>query len=298
MEIDSPKSESTGPLDRLLRPLRRSLRPLHRRLFRRQSPESLGEELALEHINHGTLDSLERVVGEREAKMIRAILKMEETTTREIMVPRVDILAVEVNTPVPDLVELMVDGGHSRIPLYSETIDNIVGIVHARDVVRYLSKNGQVTDLREVARPAFLFIPESKRLEELLREFQERHVTIAIVVDEYGGVAGLVTMEDLLEEIVGEIEDEFEVGEAEIEAINEDEAIVDARLGIDRLNELFSVNLEGDGFDTLGGLVYKQLGKMATPGDQVEYNDLSMKVLSTTGRRIRKVRVTKTQGDH
>ncbi len=299
MESDSSTSEAARPLNWLIAPLRGGLRPLQRLLRRRQSHHILaGEPLAQERLNHGDLsmDSLERAVGEREAKMIRAILKMEDTTAREIMVPRVDMLAVEVGTPVSDLAQLMVEGGHSRIPLYRETIDNIRGIVHARDVVRLLSRQEQVSDLRAVARSGH-FVPESIRLEDLLREFQERHITIAIVVDEYGGVAGLVTMEDLLEEIVGEIEDEFETGEPEVVAVSEHEAIMDARVSIDRVNEFFSVALEGDGFDTLGGLVYKQLGKMGTPGDHVEYGGVSMEVLSTIGRRIRKVRVTKAQDD-
>ena len=240
-----------------------------------------------------SLGMLNRPLDETEVRMIRAILQMEETTAREIMVPRVDLVSAEADSPLSEVTDLMRRWGVSRIPLYEESIDKIIGIVHARDLVQLLSRSEPVGDLRSLARPA-LFIPESKRLEELLKEFQEKRVHIAIVVDEYGGVSGLVTINDLLEEIVGEFEDEFERGEPDIESINGNEAIMDARVSIDRLNEFFSLNLVSEGFDTLGGLVYHHLGKMASQGDELEYDSLHMQVVSTVGRRIKKVRVVRT----
>jgi len=229
-------------------------------------------------------------IDQAEAKMIKAILDMENTQAREVMIPRVDILATDVNTSSKELVRLMSDGGHSRIPIYTETIDNIFGILHARDMLGLLIHDDPNIKLDTIVRPA-LFIPEAKKLEELLREFQEKHVTMAIVVDEHGGVAGLVTMEDLLEEIVGEIEDEFTEAEPEVIEIAGNEAVLDARVNLERVNELFSVSLEGDGFESIGGLVYKQLGTIPAVGDKCTYNELSIEVLSTQGRRINKLRI-------
>ena len=229
---------------------------------------------------------------ERERRMIRAILRLEDITAREVMVPRVDIVAAEASTPLTELPDLISEGGHSRFPIYEDTIDKIVSIVHARDLLRYMSLGpaSATLTLRDIARPA-VFIPESKPLDELLREFQERRVTIAVVVDEYGGTEGLITMEDLLEEIVGEIEDEFETEEPGVVRVSENEVIVDARVNLDELNELLHSSLEGDGFDTLGGLLYDQFGKIPVVGDELTLDGLRMRVLSTAGRRIRNVRI-------
>ena len=237
---------------------------------------------------------LQRPLDQRDIRMIRAILQMEDVTAREIMVPRVDIVAAEVDTPISQLAQLMDEGGHSRIPIFKDTIDNIVGIIYARDVIKMLSNKEQFKDLQDVARTA-LFIPDAKKLEDLLKEFQEKRVHIAIVADEYGGVAGLVTIEDLLEEIVGEIEDEFDIGEPEIEVINDNEAVMKASVSIAHMNQVFAVNLEEEEVDTVGGLVYKHLGKMPTTGDEVEVDRLRIRVMSMVGRRIKKVQVIKAQ---
>ena len=235
---------------------------------------------------------------EQEQRMIRGVLRLEDVTAREVMVPRVDIVAVQASAPLSGATDLMSDGGHSRIPVFEETIDRVVGIVHARDLLKYLgSETASVTlILKDIARPA-VFIPESKPLDELLREFQERRVTIAVVVDEYGGTEGLITMEDLLEEIVGEIEDEFEREEPDVSRISDHEVIVDARVSLDEVNELFQANLEGDGFDTLGGLLYTRFGKIPASGDKLTLENLRMQVLSTAGRRIRKVRIQQQPSD-
>ena len=232
--------------------------------------------------------------GERERRMITAVLRLEEITAREVMVPRVDLVAVEANTPVGAMSELMSEGGKSRIPIYEETLDKVVGIVHARDLLRHLGPGTSPATMtvRDIARPA-VFVPESKPLDELLREFQEQRMTIAVVVDEYGGVEGLITMEDMVEEIVGEIEDELEREEPSVLQISEGVVVVDARLPLDEVNELFHTDLEGDGFDTLGGLLFARFGKIPTTGDELALDGLRLRVLSTTGRRIRKVRIVR-----
>ncbi|MDP2728248.1 MAG: hemolysin family protein, partial [Dehalococcoidia bacterium] len=190
--------------------------------------------------------------------------------------------------------DLVVKYGYSRIPLYQDSIDNIVGILYAKDILRHLASGGPPESIRVLAKEP-LFVPDSKRIDELLQELQEKRVHMAIVVDEYGGTAGLVTIEDLLEEIVGEIQDEYDREEPQIERIAEGEAILDGRVSIDDLKELFDMEITGEEFDTIGGLVIHQLGKMPSIGDAVELDGLSFQVLSTVGRRIKKVKATKLQ---
>lgn len=251
--------------------------------------ESLTDELGLLAESNG--DALD----EREARMIRGVVALDQTTAREIMVPRVDMVAVELGTPLLEMIDQMLRSGHSRLPVHAGDLDHIEGIVYSRDLLGLLSRKAPPPHAlkSDVVRSA-LFIPETKTLEELLNEFQERQLQIAIVVDEYGGVAGLVTIEDLLEEIVGEIHDEFDVEEPEIETVSDREFLMDARVGIDQIYELLQVTVEGDGFDTVGGFVYERLGRIPSSGDVVEHNGLVIEVVSTVGRRLKKLRVTKT----
>ena len=235
---------------------------------------------------------------EHEMEMIKGVVQLDTTTAREIMVPRVDMVVAERDSSLEQLAEQMMESGHSRIPIFEGDLDHIQGIAHARDIVGILSThdNEQTTLTDDAIRPA-LFIPETKTLEELLHEFQEQQVHIAIVVDEYGGVAGLVTIEDLLEEIVGEIRDEFDVGEPEVMQVGANEILMDARVTLDDLNELLRVTVHGNGFDTVGGFVYHRLGKIPSPGDSVEESGLTIKVVSTVGRRLKKLLVTKRVND-
>ena len=232
---------------------------------------------------------------EREVRMIHGVVRLDTTMAREIMVPRLDIIAAEIGTPIAELSEQMVRGGHSRIPIYRGDLDHVEGIAYARDILQALVRNGEASGVLvdTLIRPA-LFIPEYKNLEELLNEFQNKRVHVAIVVDEYGGVSGLVTIEDLLEEIVGEIRDEFELSEPDMEpVVGMDEFMIDARVGLEQLNELLGVAIEGDGFDTVGGFVYQKLGKIPSPGDTVVYDGLRIEVVSTVGRRLKRLRVTR-----
>ena len=233
---------------------------------------------------------------EAEVRMIRGVVSLDDTVAREIMIPRGDMVVAEIGTPIGDLAEQMISNGHSRIPVYRGTLDRIEGIAYARDILRQLTRETKLPDtaVESIVRQA-LFIPESKTLEELLAEFQDTRVHMAIVVDEYGGVSGLVTIEDLLEEIVGEIMDEFDIGDPEVESLSESEFLMDARVSIDDINEILSVSLEGDGFDTIGGFVYQRLGKIPSPGDFIEHDGVKIEVISTVGRRLKRLRVTKNR---
>jgi CBS domain containing-hemolysin-like protein len=238
-------------------------------------------------------------IEEDERLMIEGIIGLDETTAREIMVPRIDVVALDQDDTIDDALRVIVERGFSRVPLYAETVDNVVGIVYAKDLLRCLAE-GRKPPLSDIARPPY-FIPESKRVDELLAELRRSKVHIAIVVDEYGGTAGLVTIEDLLEEIVGEIQDEYDREEAPIERVNETEAILDARVSIDALNELFGFETDEDQqeYDTVGGFVYHHLGKVPVAGDEVRVDGLTLRVLSVLGRRIKKVRATRVvqEGD-
>lgn len=229
-----------------------------------------------------------------ERRMIRGILHLEDATAREIMVPRVALVTAEVDMSLSDVAAIMVDSGHSRVPVYRGTIDDVVGIAHARDLLQSIASPEQKVELADIVRPP-MFIPDSKPLDELLQEFQERRVTLALVVDEYGGTEGVVTIEDLLEEIVGEIEDEFGTEEPPITRVNEHEVVMDGRVTLDELNELFQTSLEGDGFDTVAGLLSTHLGRIPASGDVVDLNGLTIEVISTAGRRVRRVRVAQVE---
>jgi Mg2+/Co2+ transporter CorC len=228
---------------------------------------------------------------DRDREMLRSIIRLDATTVREVMVPRLDMAAVEADSTIEAVAETMVGRGHSRLPVYEETIDKILGIVHARDVIAALAWSKPKNSLRNMVRPAFL-IPETKRVDDLLEELQERRTQIAIVVDEYGGTEGLVTMEDLLEEIVGEIEDEFSRSrDAQVMLQTDGTVLVDAGVTTEHVGEIFGASIDGTEVDTVGGYVYHSLGRIPQTGDIVETDDLRIEVVSMLGRRLRKLRI-------
>ena len=238
------------------------------------------------------VDSQDEGLDEHEVRMIRAVVELDRTVAREVMAPRVDIVAVESDASLKTLVNVMISERHSRVPIYDGDLDHIIGVAHARDALQQLAKSGDAAEMRarQVSR-APLFIPESKTLEGLLEVFQKERTHLAVVVDEYGGVSGIVTIEDLLEEIVGEIQDEFDAEEPELRRTGAAEFTIDAGMPLDELNDSLGVNVVGDGFDTVGGLVFARLGKIPVAGDRVEHAGLSIEVIDTEGRRPTKLRV-------
>jgi putative hemolysin len=232
------------------------------------------------------------VIEEEEKEMIFSIFDLGETLAREVMVPRIDVTALESSVPIKEAVKTVLEAGHSRIPIYVDNIDNIVGILYAKDLLRHLDNGHANVSLREIVRPPY-FVPESKRIDELLRELQVRRVHMAVVVDEYGGTAGIVTIEDILEEIVGEIQDEYDFAEEPVvEQISADEYVFDARADLDDVNDLLDTELPKALGETLGGLIYGQLGKVPAAGERLSFNNnVEIEVLEVEGRRIGKVRV-------
>ena len=231
------------------------------------------------------------VLEAEEEQMISAVIELGEARIHEVMVPRIDIKAVPVTTELDAAIDVITGAGHSLIPVYEESIDNVVGILYAKDLLPYFKADVQRPSLRSILRTP-LFVPESMSVDDLLHELQRRKVHIAIVLDEYGGTAGLVTIEDLLEEIVGEIQDEYDVEEPMVVPLSPDRARFDGRASIDDLGELFEVDLEDEDreeYDTIGGLVYHRVGGVPKVGDVVTIGEVTLTVETTDGRRVGKV---------
>jgi magnesium and cobalt transporter len=262
------------------------------RTWQRHQPGAGGgaEELTL----LAEMEDASAALQDEEREMIRGVMELEFTVAREVMVPRTDIVAIDAEEDFDTLARLIADKGLSRIPVYEGDIDHILGIAHAKELLRYLTNGRGKPELRELIKPAHV-VPESKKVHELLREMKQMQISIAVVVDEYGGTAGIVTVEDLVEEIVGEIRDEFDAPEEEVQQLNAGEAIVDGRVGIDEINERFDTALQKEDFDSVGGFIVNELGRMPNIGDTVQVDGIAMKVLSVIGRRIKKVRVTKVE---
>lgn len=233
------------------------------------------------------------VLHERERDMIHSVFTLADKHVHEVMVPRTDIHAIDVDTPGERLLEEVVQAKHSRVPVYEGSADQIVGILYVRDLFRRLARKETDVSLRQYLRPAH-FVPETKKVDELLREMQREKFHIAIVVDEYGGTAGLVTIEDLVEEVVGEIRDEYEADQEPVLQVSEDEAVMDARLPMDEVAEAFDIEREtSEDYDTLGGFVVHALGRMPKVGETVRLGNVRFAVEAVEGRRIRRVRVTR-----
>ena len=242
-----------------------------------------------------SLDYLEDAVipeESEELRMIRGVLRMDSVKVREIMVPRVDILSISAESTIAQVADLMkAEGGHSKIPVFGNSIDDIVGIAYARDVLSALDENvSPQSTVRNLVRKS-LHVPESQSLEKFLREIQEQSTSVAMVVDEYGGVSGLITVTDLIEEIVGELTDEFDKFIPEIEKISDFEVIADAGVTIDSLNQTIGTSIEANGFDTVGGLVMKFSGRIPEINDEISIGDIIIKVISVKGRRLEKVKI-------
>ena len=231
------------------------------------------------------------LIEQEEGRMIHSIFELSETLAREIMVPRIDVLALDVHTPSEEAVDALLSSHFSRMPVYQDSVDNILGLVYAKDLLRVWREGNQTVSLHTLLRPAY-FVPEAKKINELLEEMQIRRVHMAIIVDEYGGVAGLVTLEDIVEEILGEIQDEYDQGEElPYQPLGDGEYLFQGRIDLDDFNEVMSSNLIKEA-DTLGGFIYNSIGRVPAVGDAVQIENLLLTVEQVSGRRIRKVRAS------
>lgn len=231
-------------------------------------------------------------IEDEEREMIFSVMQLDETYAREIMVPRIDVEAVDVTTSLTDALDTFMRTGFSRIPVYEDNIDNIVGLLYAKDLLNlWHTSSLEGHSARELVRSAY-FIPETRAADDLLRDLQARNVHMAIVVDEYGGTSGLVTIENIMEEIVGDIRDEYDLNE-ETEYIqhNDDEFLIDAGMDVDDVNELLGTSISSDDNDTLGGYIFLQIGRVPIVGEEIDTEEVHMTIRSIEGRRIRKVLV-------
>jgi len=232
-----------------------------------------------------------------EKKMIFSIFELGDTLVREVMVPRIDICAFDERQTLDHVADVLLEAGHSRAPVYRGNIDKVVGIVYVKDLLRALRQGRQAEPVSAILRPA-LFVPEAKKADELLAELQARRIHMAVVVDEYGGTAGLVTLEDLVEEIVGEIRDEYDATEeAAFQVVHDGEFLFSGRIDLDEVNELTGARLPKEISDTLGGFVSGRLGRVPSPGDVVEAGGLRLVVEQSSGRSILKVRARRTEDE-
>jgi CBS domain containing-hemolysin-like protein len=281
----------------LVRPLSAladSVADLFTRLFGGEHPDTVpaGSEDELLFITRD--DSDDGVIEPEERKMIDNVLRLEETTARDIMVPRVDIVAVAEDTSSQEIVDAITEKGHSRLPVYRESIDEIVGILYAKDLLPFVIGSTRTLPIKQLLRPAYV-VPESKRLDDLLAELRRNRVHIAVVADEYGGTAGLVTIEDILEEIVGEIQDEYDEELTLIEPVSDSEIIVDGRLPIEEIEEALGLALTGedDPYGTAAGFVHWHLDRMPQQGDHFDAHGIRAEVLDVEGHRLRRLRLTR-----
>jgi len=234
----------------------------------------------------GEIDTTDREAQE----MIRGIAKLSQTTVKEIMVPRIDVVSLALDTTKKELLDTIIDCGHSRVPVYKDTIDNVIGVLYVKDLLRHLIKNGDGIRMDEIIRTPY-FVPESKKLDSLLREFKRRKVHIAVAVDEYGGTSGIVCMEDIIEEIVGDIQDEFDNETEDILEIGERAYLCDARVDIGDLNSHIGIELPDEDFDTLGGFVFNLFGKIPVKFEKVTYGNIDFIVQEMEGHKILSVKL-------
>lgn len=233
----------------------------------------------------------ESTLDQGERMMIYSIFHFGETMTKEIMIPRMDVLAMDVDTTIREARQEFITAGHSRVPVYDDTIDNVIGLLYAKDLLAVVDGDDTIANQRHLIRPAY-FVPEAKKVDELLTEMQSRGVHMALVVDEYGGVAGVVTLEDIVEEIVGEIRDEYDQGEVNLyEELPDGGYLIQGRATIDEFNEITGLSLPDEYADTLGGFIYGQMGRVPQPGEMITYGKFEFTVEEVAARRILRVKV-------
>lgn len=244
------------------------------------------QELLEEGEEHGLISPLEE-------KMINSILEFRDTDASEIMTPAAEVVSFDENSPMSELIEIVINSGFTRIPVYRENPDRVIGAIHAKDLLKLCARpEGEVDSLENYLRPVY-FIAETKPIGDLLREFQKRKVHMAMVTDEFGTVRGLITLEDILEEIVGEIDDEYDDEESQIEIINDQVIVVHAWVDIEKIEEYFDIELPEGPFESAGGLVIHALGRLANTGDVVEVGELRFEVKNANKRQIKQIRISR-----
>ncbi len=234
----------------------------------------------------------EGLINEEENAMIRSILEFRDTVVREVMVPRTDMACISSDAAVKEILSAIIACGHSRMPVYEDTVDNIIGVVYAKDLLKYWGMDAETIKLKNIMRAPY-FVPETKNLEELLQEFKRKRVHIAIVIDEYGGTSGLVTIEDVLEQIVGDIQDEYDLEEEWIIREPDGSLLVDGRFPVEDLEDQVGIEIEREKFDTVSGLIYHLTGRIPDTGEEIDGGPIRLVIVDADERKIKKVLVIK-----
>ena len=260
--------------------------------FRKKKDEDYHSSNAAKSEKNSDLDrAQEEILIEEKNDMIKGIEDLSETTVKEVMIPRIDVDFISIDTPEEELLEKITTSGHSRFPVYSESIDNVTGILYVKDIIKAIARKEKV-DLQKITKKAY-FVPESKKIDGLLREFKRRHQHIAIAIDEYGGISGIVCMEDIIEEIVGDIQDEFDNEKEDIVSLGENVWLCDARVDLDDLNETLESKFPTEDFDTLGGFVLDLFGRIPVKYEKIEYENFDFIVQDMEGHRVNLIKVVK-----
>ncbi|MCR4630100.1 MAG: hemolysin family protein [Treponema sp.] len=251
-------------------------------LFKKKKKTTSAEEIDI---------AQEQILSEEKKDMIQGVEDLSKTSVKEVMVPRIDIDFIASDITQEELFASILNSGHSRLPVYTDSIDNVIGVLYVKDIIKCMAEKKEI-DLQKIVRKAY-FVPETKRIDTLLREFKRRHLHIAIAIDEYGGIAGLVTMEDIIEEIVGDIQDEFDKEQEDILKISDNVWICDARVNLDDLNEALETQFPDEDFDSLGGFVFDLFGKVPVKYEKATWNNFDFIIQDMEGHRINFVKVIK-----
>jgi len=251
-------------------------------LFKKKKKTTSAEEIDI---------AQEQILNEEKKDMIQGVEDLSKTSVKEVMVPRIDIDFIASDITQEELFASILNSGHSRLPVYTDSIDNVIGVLYVKDIIKCMAEKKEI-DLQKIVRKAY-FVPETKRIDTLLREFKRRHLHIAIAIDEYGGIAGLVTMEDIIEEIVGDIQDEFDKEQEDILKISDNVWICDARVNLDDLNEALETQFPDEDFDSLGGFVFDLFGKVPVKYEKATWNNFDFIIQDMEGHRINFVKVIK-----
>ncbi|MBO4859847.1 MAG: HlyC/CorC family transporter [Treponema sp.] len=238
----------------------------------------------------------QEILNEEKQDMIQGVEDLSKTSVKEVMIPRIDVDFISSDTPRDELIEKIVKSGHSRFPVYTDSIDNVIGVLYVKDLLKSFAENLQTLELSKIIRKPY-FVPESKRIDSLLREFKRHHLHIAIAIDEYGGISGIVTMEDIIEEIVGDIQDEFDKEREDIITVNENVWLCDARVDLDDLNETIGSAFPNEDFDSLGGFVFDLFGKVPVKYEKSTWKNYDFIVQDMEGHRINVIKVIRNGED-
>jgi CBS domain containing-hemolysin-like protein len=264
------------------------IKPLIKKKTRLDLSNDLTEEIH-DLIDEGQAKGL---ITNEESHMVYGVLDLKETKAHSIMIPRTEILSASADSTLGEVIDLVTDCGHTRIPIHKDNIDNVVGILHSKDLLKLLGKAPESKIPLDILRKPF-FVPENRRVSDLLKDLQEKMTHLAIVTDEYGGTAGIITVEDILEEIVGEIMDEHDYDEPMLEVLDDGSLVVDARLEVEKLGEQLKIDLPEGGFESVGGFLIHLVGRIPEVNEKVLFQDIEMIIRKGNQRRIEEVLITR-----